>query len=391
MRCSPPLLLLALVCAACARRDAGAPAGALESRPPVAVEVLPVETGAITLRRSLTGTLEPTAELTVAPKVGGRIARVLVDLGDTVRRGQTVALLDDAEFVQAARQAEADLAAARAALVEAESALAVAERGLERVRSLRREGLSSESQLDAALAEQQVGAAGVEVAKAGVTAAEARREAAEIRLGYAEVVADWHGGDDERTVAARFADEGNTVAQAEPLLTVVELDPVLAVVAVPERDYGLFSPGIPVRLRTDAHPGRTFGGRVARIAPVFRSSTRQARTEIEVENPDEALKPGMFVRAELELAHVERTTIVPYVALVERADEQGVFRVIEDGSRVEWVPVEVGVREGPRQEVRGDGVSGRVVTVGQALCDDGSAVRIVDVPDTAGAPGTPAR
>jgi RND family efflux transporter MFP subunit len=352
--------------------DAASAQGA--ERAPAPVEVAPIERGPITLRRTFSGTLEAAAQFVVAPKVAGRVRRVDVDLGDTVERGQVVVLIDDEEFVEAVNQAEADLAVARASHSEALSALEIIERALGRVESLRVGGVTSESQLDVAKADELSRRAHVEVTEANVKRAEAMLEAARIRRGYARVIADWSGGDDQRVVAERHVDEGGTVSANAPLLTIVELDPIVGVVHVPERDYALLAPGQPASLTTDSHPGRAFAGHVARIAPVFRSSTRQARVELRVDNLDEALKPGMFTRATLEFARVEDAIIVPFDALTERDSQMGVFVLDDAGERVTWRTVEVGIREGARAQVSGDGLTGRVVTLGQELCDDGSRV-----------------
>jgi len=349
-----------------------APAG----RAPAPVEVGPVERGPITLRRSFSGALEAAAEFVVAPKVAGRVRTLEIDLGDTIARGAVVATLDDDEFVQALHQAEADLAVARASEAEAKSTLEIAQRALERTRTLRSEGVTSESQLDAARTAELAGQAHVEVTRANVTRAEAALEAARIRLGYARVVADWSGGDDRRVVSERFVDEGETVSANEPLLSIVELDPIVAVVHAPERDYARLAVGQMATLVTDAYADTSFEGRISRIAPVFRRSTRQARVELVVENGDERLKPGMFVRADLELERLPDALVVPFDALAERGGRTGVFALDPSGDSVHWVPVEVGVREGPRVQVQAEGLSGRVVTLGQELCDDGARVRV---------------
>jgi multidrug efflux pump subunit AcrA (membrane-fusion protein) len=103
----------------------------------IPVEAVQVEIGDIELRRTFSGTLQAYSEFVVAPKVSGRIEQINVDLADMVTRGQVVARLDNDEYVQAVRQAEAGLAVARANLAEAESLLKIAERELERVDKLR--------------------------------------------------------------------------------------------------------------------------------------------------------------------------------------------------------------------------------------------------------------
>lgn len=340
------------------------------------VKVEPVERGEIELRRTFSGALEAPSRFVVAPKVGGRIEALYVDLADPVKRGRLVAELDDEEYVQAVAQAEADLEVARANAVEAANALEIARRELRRVETLRGRGVASESQLDGVKAEELAKQSRLEVARAGVTKAEAALEASRIRLGYTRVRADWSGGGDRRVVAERFVDEGETVSANTPLLSIVDLDPVTGVIYVPEKDYAQLGPGQVVTIITDAFPGVRFEGRIDRIAPVFREDTRQARVEIAVPNPDHRLKPGMFIRGTIVMDRLSDTVIVPGQALTARKDRTGVFVVDEDSLTVRWREVEVGIRDGDRVQVRGEGLSGRVVTLGQQLLDDGSAVTI---------------
>ena len=351
---------------------------------PVLVE--PIRHEAIEARRTFSGTLEARVELAVAPKVAGRVTWIRAQLADTVTRGQVVAELDNAEHLQAVAQARAEVAVAQANLAEARIVLANADRDLERARRLRGQGVSTEVQLDAALANREARKAQLEVAHAQVTRAQALLEAANIRLGYTRVAADWSGGADRRQVAERLVEAGQTVAANTPLLRLVELDPLTGVVFVTEKDYPRLRPGQTLTLRADAYPDRTFPGRIERIAPVFRQATRQARVELIVDNPGTPLKPGMFIRATVVLERLEEATIVPVQALSRRAESDGLFVLSGDGATVAWRPVTVGIRQGERVQVRGDGLSGRVVTLGQQLLDDGVAVSL---PDAAATPAVP--
>lgn len=347
-----------------------------EQQGPAPVEVAPVEQGTIEWRRTFSGTLESPGEFVVAPKISGRVERLAVDLSDFVKRGQVVAGLDDDEYVQSVAQAEAELAVAKANLQEAVSTLEIAERELARVKTLTSQGIGSESQLDIATADQLARQAAVQVAQAEMNRAEAALSTARIRLGYTKVTAFWTGGSDERVVARRHVEEGDTVAANSPLFTIVELNPIRAVIYLTGRDYGRMQPGQPVVLTTDSYPGQVFTGAVSRVAPVFQESSRQARAELAVTNPDRLLKPGMFVRTEAVLDRVENATIVPVTALTRRDGKTGVFVVNTSGNAVAWRPVNVGIRDGERVQVLGDGLQGRVVTLGQQLLDDGSAITI---------------
>jgi RND family efflux transporter MFP subunit len=342
----------------------------------VPVEVAMIERGPIEHRRTFTGTLDPKAEFVVAPKISGRVERLDVDLADTVTRGQRVAKLDNDEYVQSVAQAKAEFAVAKANLAEAESLLNIAERELQRVEKLHARGVASESQRDTATADQLAKQARVAVTRAQVIQSQAALEGARIRLGYTDVTAGWRGGNDQRVVAERYVDEGETVAANAPLLRIVEMHPITAVFFVTERDYTLLRTGQAVALRTDAHPGAVFEGRIARIAPVFRESTRQARVEVGVDNPELRLKPGMFVRATVVLDRVEGATIVPEQALVRRDGRDGVFVITGDGRSVSWRVVEVGFHQDGRVQVTGNGLTTQVVTLGQQLLDDNSAVSI---------------
>ncbi|MEZ5978071.1 MAG: efflux RND transporter periplasmic adaptor subunit [Planctomycetota bacterium] len=254
-------------------------------RAPAPVEVADVVQGEVVLRRTFSGTLEASSSFSVAPKVSGRLRGLDVDIGDAVERGQVVALLDDDEFVQAVNQADAELAVARASESEARSALEIAERALARAEALQKEGLASDSILDDARSDSVAARAHVEVTKAQVARAESALESARIRSGYTRVVADWGADAGRRVVAERFVDDGEIVSANTALLSIVQLDPVVAVVSVPERDYARLAVGQPATLVTDSYPGRTFDGAVSRIAPVFRAATRQARVELTVANP----------------------------------------------------------------------------------------------------------
>ncbi len=368
------------------RGSGGGPGGPAEVRP-VAVEVAPVEIGRISERRVLTGTLEAASRFDVAPKIGGRIETLAVDLGDAVARGEVVATLDDDELIEAVAQADADLAVAEAGLAEARSLFRLAEREHERMVELARRGVTTEAEMDASETAVAAAAAAVGLAEAQVARARSLQDLARIRLGQAQVRATWPEDNPGtqapslRYVAERYREAGDTVALGAPIVSLVELDPLRAVVFVTERDYARLRAGQRAALLTDAYPGETFYGEIVRLAPVFREASRQARVELRVENPDLRLRPGMFARATLVLRELEDATIVPAMALTRR-DGGDVIFLLEEGegdgpARVRRVPVRVGVVDGDRAQVIGEGIRGEVVILGQQLLDDGTPVEAV--------------
>jgi RND family efflux transporter MFP subunit len=236
--------------------------------------------------------------------------------------------------------------------------------------------VSSVSQVDAAREEWLAAEARVEMAGARVLKARAQLETARIRLGYTTVFADWTGGSDTRFMAEKFVTEGDTVSANTPMVSIVELDPLLAVVFVTEKDYGRLGVGQPADLSTDAFPDKSFSGRIVRISPAFKTQTRQARVQIQVANPSLDLKPGMFARVSVVLARVTDTSMVPETALVIRNQETGVFMVATDRDTVLWHPVVTGIRQDKRIQIKGKKLTGQVVTLGHQMLDHGSRIRI---------------
>lgn len=358
-----------------------AEAAALAAKPPtVAVEVAPIERGVLRDVRVLSGTLQASTRFDVATKVGGLIERVAVDLGDEVQRGQVVAVIDDAELVQAAAQAEAELAVRRAEEAQAAAELKRVQRDYERLQSFSERGVASDAELDEISAQLEIQRAALTLAESRVRQAGAALELATIRLNDAVVRAEWDGGPDAVTVGERYEDAGNTVASGDPVVAVVGLDPLTAVVSITERDYTRLRVGQAARLETDAIAGRVFAAEIVRIAPVFRETSRQARIELRVDNGERLLKPGMFARVSLVLREEPAETVVPLAALTRRDGRDVVFVLDEGGQTVRMVPVEAEIVDGERVGVRGAGLRGRVVVLGQQQLTDGSAVSVYEGP-----------
>jgi RND family efflux transporter MFP subunit len=170
------------------------------------------------------------------------------------------------------------------------------------------------------------------------------------------------------------------VTMSNALLEIVDVKVLSGVFFVTEKDYARLQLMQKVELTTDAYPGQVFEATIARIAPVFQASSRQARIELHVPNTDALLKPGMFVQARVEVASEANAFIVPESAVVRRSDQIGIFLVDtgeNENIRASWRPVQTGIREGGRVQVIGANLSGRVITLGQQQVEDGARVKIV--------------
>ncbi len=341
----------------------------------VAVEIAPITEGSIIDIGTFSGSLIPKTQFTVAPKISGKLEQLLVDIGDKIQPNQLVAVLEDEEYQQQVIQAEADLRVAIANLEEAKSSLEIAQRDLERAVTLHEKGIQSDSQLDAAKAQHAAQEARYKVALAQQQNRESALETARVRLSYTRIKATWEKGTGTRYVGERFVHEGSMLSTNTPILSIIELQPITAVIHVADKDYFHLALEQKVTISSTAFPNKNFIGQVVRIAPLLQETSRQARVEIEIQNPEFLLKPGMFINAQIEFDRHEQTTIIPYSALVNRNSQQGIFLADVENMKAKFIPVKVGIVEGEKAEIlEPSRLSGFVVVLGQHLLEDGVGI-----------------
>jgi RND family efflux transporter MFP subunit len=340
----------------------------------VAVDVAAVSR--VTLRDLLqfTGSLESRSRLVVAAKVAGRLERVLARVGQTVRRGELLAEMDPEEYAQALEQAAAEVAVARANLDTADIGVQAAERELERMRALQDKQIASEAELDSSQTQLDRERVQVSVAQAQLRQREVALQTARLRVAQTRLEAEWAAPGGPRVVGERLAEPGALLRAGDPVLSLLELDPLVARLRVAEAVYPRLRPGLAAAVTAPAFPGRRFAGAVSEVAPFLDQGTGQAEAWVEIRNPDGALKPGMAVRVELEFGRHENAQAVPAAALVSRGEQQGVFQVEAEGPRVRYLPVRTGASEGGLVEILEPALRGPVVILGQHLLEDGSAV-----------------
>lgn len=358
----------------------------------VAVEIAPVETGSIRDLGAFSGSLIPKTKFNIVPKISGRLEQLLVDIGDPVRHNQLVAVLEDEEYQQQVLQAEADLQVTRANLEESKSSLEIAKRDLERALTLHGKGIQSDSQLDVVKAQHDAQEARYKVALAQLANREAALETANVRLSYTRIRATWEEGSGTRYVGERFVYQGAMLSPNTPILSIVELQPVTAVIHVTDKDYFRLAIDQKVTISSSAFPDKVFSGQVMRIAPLLEENSRQARVEVEIQNPELILKPGMFINAQIEFARREQTTVIPYSAIVNRDSRRGVFRVDLETKTAQFTPVQVGIIENEKAEILEPApLSGYVVVLGHHLLEDGTGVILPqnDFDSTETRPGSP--
>jgi len=355
----------------------------------VAVEIAPVSKGSLRDIASYTGSLIAKTRVVIAPKISARLNQLQVDIGDPVRSRQLLVILEDEEYRQQVIQAEADLKVAAATLKEAQSALVAVEKNLERARTLNKTGIQSDAQLDQVDSDYQSQLARFNVAEAQLANKEAALANARVRLSYTRITASWDKGSPVRYIGERFADEGTLLSVNSPILSIIELQPIIAVINVTDQEYFRLQTGQPASVTSTAFPETTFSGKIVRIAPLLQETSRQARVEIEVENGKMLLKPGMFVNVQIEFAKRDDITIVPFNALAKRNEQQGIFLVDLETRSARFQPIETGIIEkGQVEIVRPTGISGYVVVMGHYLLEtQGQVILPETIPDSSAKPG----
>jgi RND family efflux transporter MFP subunit len=295
----------------------------------------------------------------------GFVRQIFVDKGDRVRRGQLLVTVDCPEYRARRRQAEEEVRSVRAVYLNAR-------RVYERLKPMRAQNFISQMELDNARANH-------DASEARLRNAEARLSEVIQTLGYCEIRSPFTG-----EVSARHMDPGAQVRPGgPPILTIMRIDAVRVWVNVVEREASYVKIGLPCDLTVHGLPGKKFPGKVTRFIRGLDPRTRTLLTEIEIENPDGILKPGMFGRVALLVETRPRALLVPSSAVLTQecltAQRQMCtwVYVVQDG-RTRRVEVQVGHDTGTEIEIRkGIGPDDVVVYAGRDLVADGTPVRII--------------
>lgn len=338
----------------------------------LAVETVIVQVASIGNRIELVGSLTPLAQVVVRPRVGGYVRSLSVDLGDAVEEGAEIARLDDDSQSEAVALAEATLDVAQAQLQAQATERELSEKTLARQKNLAKSGAGTPQDLEQSEAAMEISKARVELEEAKVAQANADLLRAKLDLNELRLVSPIKG-----VVADRMIDVGNLAAPDAPLLRIVDLSIVRTTAHVIERDYRLMQEGLKAEVRVDAYPNVVFQGKVTRVAPVLDEVTRTADVRIDIPNPDQLLKPGMYTRVSLRSGTEREGLVIPVAALL---DGQRPSVMIVEGTPplAQRRMIEIGATEGGLVEVTQGLVAGdQVVTLGNRLVTPGQAVVVI--------------
>jgi RND family efflux transporter MFP subunit len=330
-------------------------------RVPMTVELGTAKRGDVAAHLTVVGNLIGLQTVDIAPRTGGRLLSVNVQLGDRVRRGQVLAKVEDREIVEQVRAAEAAQEVAKATIRQREADLNVAELNFERSKNLFSRQLLAKQALDDAESRYLAAVAQTDLSKAQLSQNDARLQELRINLQHTSVTSPVDGFVGKRTV-----DPGAMVNTNTAIASVVDISRLRLVVNVVERDLKLVSPGDVAAVEVDAYPGEKFSGKIARVAPVLDPATRTAQMEVEIPNGDNRLKPGMYARINLTVEDRKNTLVVPKNAVIDFENKRGVWMPNEE-SRAKFTAVQLGIEGTDQIEIlSGLNEGDKFVTTGAA-------------------------
>jgi len=333
--------------------------------PPPVVSVATAHTGFIANQLTVAGVFQPFQEVDVHGKVSGYIQHIYVDIGDRVRRGQTLAILEVPELQAEVAGAQAGITQTQQNILRLENEVArdqasyaAVHANYERLKqaSDQQPGLVAAQELDDAFAKDRSAASQVDAAKSAVAAAQGQlgvSRAENMRVSsmeqYATITAPYDG-----VITMRYADTGALIPAGtaeglnQAVVRLAQSDVLRLGMPVPERDVPLVHEGSVVSVHVQA-TGQQFPGTVVRFTRDVSNSTRTMMTEVDVNNPSLTLTPGMYADVTFNLEQKDKALIVPASAIIQ-GDQPSVM-LVDKNNRVEKRPVVLGISGSNSQEV----------------------------------------
>jgi RND family efflux transporter MFP subunit len=310
-----------------------------------------------TPERSFVGTIKPRIESDLGFRVAGKVAKRLVEVGQTVDVGQPLATLDEVDLKLQAEQAQAELSAATGVLAQA----AAAE---QRAKDLRAKGWTTDAQMDQSRA-------AADEARARLDRAERSVELTRNSLSYATLVADARG-----VVTATLIEPGQVVAAGQSAIRVARFAEKEAVVAIPETLVGRSKSGV-ASVTLWSEPNRKYAARLREIAPTADPATRTYLAKFSLPEADDKVSLGMTATLTLADRATERVARLPLSALFNEGGKPS-FYVVDDNGAVTLKPVTVKAYESNDVVITGGVEEGsKVVALGVQKLEPNQKVRIV--------------
>jgi len=331
---------------------------AVPAKPALSVVVTQPQRSTMPVSTSANGNVAAWQEASIGTEANGlRLAEVLVNVGDVVKRGQVLATF-------APESMQVDLLQTRAAVAEAEATLGDAAANAERAKGLRATGALSEATINQYVTAERT-------ARARLDAQRAALQARQIKVGQTAVVAP-----DAGVISSRSATVGAVLPAGQELFRLIRQGRLEWRAEVPSSDLAQIKPG--ARVKVTPAGGEPIAGIVRMVAPTVDPQTRNGIVYVDLPAPGSA-RAGMFARGQFEVGSATALTL-PQSAVQLREGFSYVFKVGAD-NKVTQTKIDTGRRFGERIEVSGGlGADARVVAMGGGFLAEGDTVRIVDAP-----------
>lgn len=388
------LLVLLSACSAKSGNDNSNRKNRSANIPIPAVESVQARYGSLPLKERLTGIVVADNHVSIFPEISAPIVKVLVNDGDKVSKGEPLVNLRDQEFRKQLDQATAQYHLAQARVEQAKAALAQIESQYKRTKILSDKKMVSAQEVENQKAELESARANLQMARAQEAQAKASMQQAELNLSYTVVRAPVSG-----YVGRRNAEVGMQVTPSTRLFDLGNIDKVKVRVKLTERMVNSIKVGQRASiLPADTKSQKSVNARISRISPFLDPVAHTTQAEIDVNNKDEYLKPGMFVSVDVFYGESQQATLVPNSALYQQpvTGEMGVYvasslgkevkpvKTTDPGSNatltaatpVSFMKVNVIARGGLVSAVSGITSGDWVVTVGQDLLENMNSARV---------------
>ncbi len=349
------------------------------------VEAVKVITGSLPLEEELTGIVKARNQTDIYPEITAPIVEVAVNNGDYVEAGQALVRLRDSEARERLRQAESGYQIARAQVRQAEARLNRHNMNLDRIRELRSRDLETEAELENMEAEVESAEATLELNKAQMEQAESIIEERKNELENTIVRAPING-----LVGLRNAEIGQQANPSTRLFQIGDPSQMKIEMSITERMTSYIEVGHSASITSPGNNGIVEGA-ITRISPFLNPVTHSTIAEIEVANPDNILRPGMFVTIKIRYAESENAILVPNNAIYFHPDHgyEGVFVAERIGQELQFegdqppgeligpapvtfVPIDMVAKGRLISGIEGISQDSWVVTLGQNLLVRGS-------------------
>lgn len=328
------------------------------------------------IRLEYTADITPNQLVNVFSRVDGYILKIHVDKGDWVKANQLIVEIDHTDYLHAVNQAKANLASARAKVIQQDTAVRNTKLTLDRMEALIKDQFVSQQDVDTALVNYDAAVAALASLRAQVTQMEVALAQAETNLAYSYIRTPFSGYIAERNLDPGAYVTGTTASTSTTtrgILSLHDIESVRTLIEVVEKDVPLVKIGQKAEVRAEAYPDRVFEGRVTRIVQALNRATRTMTVEVDLPNKDHVLKGGMFARVEVLVGVHPSAVQIPLDAVTRLEENQYVY-VVQNGS-AHQVPVEVGSRIENRIEVtKGLTGSEQVIVSGKDLVSEGTVV-----------------